>query len=336
MKVAIYSTHGFDQPYLEKAGAQKHDLVFIHEELNESTTHLAASCDAIALFTSDDASAEVLEKLAALGIRHIVLRSAGFDHVDLGAAKRLSIKVANVPAYSPYAVAEHAVALLMALNRRLKLSQELIGKQDFRLDGLTGTDLHGKTVGIVGMGKIGEAFARIMNGFGCNIICYDLHPKYAQEKELNVRFVQLPELCMKSDVISIHCPLNPETKHLFNRYTFALMKKGVILLNTARGAIIDTKDLLAALRAGIIGAAGLDVYEFEKGLFFRDHRNNALTDILFRELLGHPNVLITAHQAFLTETALRNIAETTISNLDCLASGKTCKNELRVPYEPEN
>jgi D-lactate dehydrogenase len=329
MRVAVYSTHGFDRPYLEQAAGQ-HELIFTDQELNETNTHLATSCEAVALFTSDRASAEVLEQLAHLGVKHIALRSVGYDHVDLAKAKALGLKVANVPAYSPYAVAEHAVALLMALNRRLRLSDEQIKQQDFRLDGLTGFDIHGKTVGIVGTGKIGEAFARIMNGFGCRLLCFDPQPNAALAKELPIRYTTLPELCMESDIISIHCPLNQHTRHLFDRHLFSLMKKGAFLINTARGPIINTADLIASLSNGTIGAAGLDVYEFEKGLFFRDHRTDEVRDILFKELMAFPNVLITGHQAFLTETALQNIADTTMNNLDCFDKGIPCRNELHA------
>jgi D-lactate dehydrogenase len=329
MRVAVYSTHPFDKPYLQRS-AGRHELIFIDGELNENNTHLAGSCDAAALFTSDNASAQVLEKLSALDVKFIVLRSAGFDHVDLQKAEELGLKVANVPAYSPYAVAEHAVTLLMALSRKLRLSQDLIREQDFRLDDLTGFEIHGKTVGIVGMGKIGEAFARIMNGFGCRLICFDPYPKRDLEKELNVQFVSFPELCMEADIISIHCPLNKETRHLFNDQSLSLMKKNAVLINTARGPVINTADLIDALSDGTIGAAGLDVYEFEKGLFFHDHRNDKIGDAMFNKLRTLPNVLITGHQAFLTETALKNIAETTIYNLNCYEKGKQCINELRI------
>ncbi len=332
MRVAVYSTHQFDKPYLIKA-AGTHELIFIDQELNQNNTQLAHSCEAVALFTSDNASAEVLEKLSALNIKYLVLRSVGYDHVDLKKANELGIKVANVPAYSPFAVAEHAITLLMALNRKLKLSQILIQRNDFRLDGLTGFDIHGKTVGIVGMGKIGEAFARIMHGFGCNLLCYDTQPKHDLETELNIKYVTFSELCKSSDVISIHCPLNTETKHLFNSRAFDLMKKGVYIINTARGPIIDTKDLITALDQGIVAAAGLDVYEFEKGIFFHDHQTDKVQDILFNKLITYPNVLVTAHQAFLTETALKNIAETTINNLNCFAENKLCPNELHVNHQ---
>ena len=331
MKVAVYSTHPFDKPYLVSA-AGKHELLFIDQELDENNTQLARSCNAVALFTSDHASAEVLEKLAQLSVKYIALRSVGYDHVDLKKAAELGLKVANVPAYSPYAVAEHAVTLLMALNRKLRLSEELIKKRDFRLDGLTGFDVHGKTVGIIGLGKIGEAFAQIMNGFGCKLLCFDPHPDHDLGRQLNIQFISFAELCTKSDIISIHCPLNKETRHLFNSHSFSLVKKGVFLINTARGPIIDTADLITALTNGTIGAAGLDVYEFEKGLFFCDHRNDNMQDPLFNKLISMPNVLITGHQAFLTETALRNIAETTISNLDCYEMGTKCVNELAANH----
>lgn len=329
MKVAVYSTHQFDKPFLIKA-AEHHELVFIDQELNANNTHLARSCEAVALFTSDNASAEIIEKLATLHVKYIVLRSVGFDHVDLKKANELGLKVANVPAYSPHAVAEHAVTLLMALNRKLKLSQSLIQKQDFRLDGLTGFDIHGKTVGIVGMGKIGETFAGIMKGFGCQLLYFDTQPKHTLEKELGIRYVSFSELCKSADIISIHCPLNAGTKHLFNSTIFNLMKKGVYIINTARGPVIHTLDLIEALDMGIVAGAGLDVYEFEKGIFFHDHQKDNIDDVIFGKLISNPNVLITAHQAFLTETALQNIAETTIYNLNCFQKKIQCSNELQV------
>ncbi len=328
MKVAVFSSHKFELPYLEKAFASNHEITFIEKELREETAELAKGCEAVALFTSDKADAAVLEKLAALGIRSIALRSVGFDHVDLKEAKLLNIKVANVPAYSPYSVAEHAVTLLTALNRKLNLSQELIRSNDFRLDGLTGFDVHEKTIGIVGIGKIGEMFARIMNGFGCKLLCYDPKPNKELEKQLNIKFVEFNDLCAQSDIISIHCPLNPATKHLFNKNSFAFMKKGVFIINTARGPIINTNDLMDALDSGIVAAAGLDVYEFEKGLFFHDHQNETLQDKTFEKLRSYKNVLITGHQAFLTQTALKNIADTTAYNLNCFEKGIVCENEL--------
>ncbi len=328
MNITVYSAHPFEMPYLTSALQAEHKLLVTEEELNETSVHLAESSSALVLFTSDKAGETILKQLAAYGVRYMALRSVGFDHVDLKVAKELNIKVANVPAYSPYSVAEHAVTLLMALNRHLTQSGKLIKSNDFRLDGLTGFDVHGKTVGIVGFGKIGQAFARIMNGFGCNLLCYDPHPDHESAKELNLQFVTLNELCSRSDIISIHCPLNASTRHLFNASVFAVMKKGVFLINTARGPVIKTEDLLRALDLGVFGAVGLDVYEFEKGLFFRDHRHEPLQDPLFEQLRTYGNVLITGHQAFLTETALTNIADTTAYNLKCFEKGLGCINEL--------
>lgn len=326
MKTTIFSTHPFERAYLSGSLSQ-HALTFTEKELSESTLSAAEGSEAVALFTSDKANGPVLEKLAAYGIKYIALRSVGFDHVDLFKAKELNMKVANVPAYSPYSVAEHAVTLLMALNRKLMRSQELMRANDFRLDGLTGFDVHGKTAGIIGMGKIGECFARIMNGFGCRLLCYDPYADRKLEKELNVRFTELDELLKHADIISVHCPLNDSTKHLLNERAFSIMKKGVFIINTARGPVIKTTDAIAALRSGVIGGLGIDVYEFEKGLFFHDHRQDKI-DELFEELRHFKNVLVTGHQAFLTETALQNIADTTAYNLDCFEKGIPCKNEL--------
>jgi D-lactate dehydrogenase len=328
MKTAIFSAHQFELPYLKQAFPTDHEYIFIEEPLNGETVHKAESCSAVSLFTSDKAEADILNKLGGLGIKHIALRSVGFDHVDLKSAKQLQMQVANVPAYSPYSVAEHAVTLLMALNRRLMLSQELMHSNDFRLDGLTGFDIHEKAVGIVGLGKIGQAFASIMNGFGCRILCYDPYPKPELEKKWNVQFVSLSELCNQSDIISIHCPLNASTTHLFDEELFSIMKNGVYLINTSRGSVIKTTDLIEALDKGIVAGAGLDVYEFEKGLYFGDHRNEAMTDVVFQKLRSYKNVLLTGHQAFLTETALKNIANTTAYNLSCFEKGLISKNAL--------
>lgn len=327
MKITVFSAHPFEMSFLS-AALSHHNAIFTEKELDNDSCSLAEGSRAVALFTSDKADGTVLEKLAACGVQYIALRSVGYDHVDLKKARGLNIKIANVPAYSPYAVAEHAVMLLLALNRKLIPSQKLIHEHDFRLDGLTGFDLHGKTTGIIGLGKIGECFARIMKGFGCNLLCYDPYANQALEKELGLKLTDLEELCKKSDVISIHCPLNASTEHLLNKNTFSIMKKGVHIINTARGPIVKTTDAIAALRSGVIGGLGMDVYEFEKGLFFHDHRKSPKTDKLFEELLAFKNVLITGHQAFLTETALQNIADTTAYNLNCFEKGIPSSNEL--------
>lgn len=315
MKTLIYSIHGFDKSFLEKEAEGKHELSYTEERLNASTAQLAKGYEAIAVFSSDIASAEVLEQLHANGIKYIATRSVGYDHIDLEKAKELGIKVANVPSYSPYAIAEHAVTLLMTLNRKIRLGQTLMQQNDFRLDQLVGFDLHGKTVGIVGTGKIGEAFARIMHGFGCKLIAYDIQQNKELIQATGIQYVSLEELCKIADVISVSCPLNKATKYLFNKAIFAQMKKGVVFINTARGGIVNTTDLLDALDSGIIASAGIDVYENEKPIFFNDLTRGMVADELFERLRKHPNVLVTGHQAFLTNEALQGIAGTTVCNL---------------------
>lgn len=328
MKIAIFSASDYELPFLKAACGDNHELIFINESLNERSADLARTCDAVMLFTSDSATEQVLVKLSKIGVKYIALRSVGYDHIDLKIANALHLKVANVPAYSPYSVAEHAVLLLMALNRKLLLGQELMKKNDFRLNGLTGFDMHGKTVGVVGLGKIGKVFSRIMNGFGCRLICYDLHPDVTLEKEMNLKFVNFSELCEQSNIISIHCPLTKDTKHMFNKTVLQQLRKDVYIINTSRGAVIKTDDLLYALDNGMIGGVGIDVYEFEKGLFFRDHRNSEIKDPHFEKLRRYKNVIITGHQAFLTENALKNIADASFYNLNCFEMGNICENEL--------
>lgn len=328
MKTLIYNIHGFDKPFLENAAHNKHELVFTEEHLNADTATLAKGFEAIALFTSDNASAEVLEKLWGYGVRFIALRSVGYDHVDLAKAKQLGIKVANVPAYSPYAIAEHAVALLLALNRKLILGQKLMDKKDYRLDQLVGFDLHGKTVGIIGTGKIGAAFAKIMHGFGCTLLGFDIEENKQLISETHIVYTSFDDICKKSDVISVHCPLNEATKYMFNESSFSKMKHGLVFINTARGGIVNTEDLIYALNSGIVAAAGLDVYQYEKSIFFHNLTDTTIADDLFMELRSHCQVLITGHQAFLTNEALRGIADTTIANLYGWAKNGFSENDL--------
>lgn len=327
MKVTVFSSFEYERPYLQKALAE-HQLEFVESALSAETAHLAKGSQAVCLFTADDASAPVLEKLAGQGVKYIALRSVGFDHVDVPSAKKLGLRVANVPRYSPYSVAEHAFALLLACVRKIPLSQQLIGKQDFRLNQLVGFDLHGRTIGLIGTGKIGEAFAKIAHGAGCKLIAFDFVQNEELKKLTGLQYVSLDELCKTSDVISLHCPLNAETRHILNSGRFSQMKDGVVIINTARGAVIDTEALVAALQSGKVGAAGLDVYEFEKGLFFYDHKGEILEDALFFKLRSFDNVLITGHQAFLTQEALLNISKTTAENLSLWAGGKSSPNEL--------
>lgn len=328
MRTLVYSSHGFDKPFLEAKADNKHLLSFTEQHLNADTIALAKGFEAVALFTSDNASAGILDELYLCGVRYIALRSAGYDHVDLIKAKQLGIRVANVPAYSPYAIAEHAVALLMAINRRLILGWQLMQQNDFRLDKLVGSDLHGKTVGIIGTGKIGMAFANIMNGFGCKIIAYDVEQNPELVSQAEVTYVPLNEVLQLSDIISVHCPLNKATTYLFDKNAFEKMKKGVLFINTARGGIVNTVDLIDALDKGIVGAAGLDVYENEKPIFFQDHSASAIKDELFQKLRSYPNVFITGHQAFLTNEALEGIAKTTIENLDMWSKNSVSDNEI--------
>lgn len=327
MKVIAYSTKVYDKPYLEKAAGEKHEILFTEKRLTLETASLVNGYDAVSLFTSDDASNTVLKKLGEAGVKYIALRSAGHDHVDLKSASQVGILVSNVPEYSPYSIAEHAVAMLMALNRNIVQSQLLMQLQDFRLDNLTGFDIHGKIVGVVGIGKIGMAFARIMTGFGAIVLASD-PVRNPEAEEVGVQYVPFAELIKKCDIFSIHCPLNDSTKNLFSKVQFNQMRTGSILINTSRGGIVNTTDLIEALDKGILGGACLDVYDKEKGLFFEDHRNSVLNDPAFARLRSFKNVLITGHQAFLTHEALSGIAGTTIHNLDLWEQGLFSPNEL--------
>jgi D-lactate dehydrogenase len=315
MKVLVYSTHNFDKPFLEEICCNPIELHFTEQSLSIETVGLAEGFEAIALFSSDKADAETLEKLFELGVRYIALRSVGYDHVDLIKAKELGIKVANVPSYSPYAIAEHAVAMLLALNRKLLKSQELFQQNDFRLDELVGFDLYHKTIGVVGTGKIGSAFARIMNGFGCRLLAYDPVENIELSADITIKYVSLETLCKESDVIALHCPLNKSNHYLFDKIKFDLMKDGVFFINTARGGLVNTEQLLEAIDNGKVAAAGLDVYENEKKLYFKNFKNKEIEDTLFEKLRNNKKVLLTGHQAFLTNEALKGIADTTQFNI---------------------
>jgi D-lactate dehydrogenase len=315
MRVLNFSTHEFDREYLERYSSGIHLFDFCDDALNLNTVKIASGYDAITLFTSDDASDPVLEKLSTLGVRYICLRSAGYDHVNLTRARELGIRVANVPAYSPYAVAEHALMLLMALNRKILTAADQLKNNDFRLNNLIGFDVHGKTIGVVGTGKIGSAFVHIMLGMGCKVLAYDIQENPILTLLENFEYTTLEHLCRQSDIIALFCPLNAQTRYMFKRELFYKMKRGVILINTARGGIVHTQDLIEAIENGQIGAAGLDVYENEKGIYFKDLRNTKISDPLFERLRNLPQVLLTAHQAFLTHEALEGIARTTVKNL---------------------
>lgn len=316
MKTLFFSIHEYDKPALKAAIGESHQVEMIPDQLSTETAHLAKGYDAVSLFTSDQARADVLTVLHENGVKFIALRSVGYEHVDLIKAKELGIKVANVPAYSPNSVAEHAVAILQMLNRKLHIAVQLQHVNDFTLNQLVGFDLFGKTVGIIGTGKIGAVFARIMKGFGCNLLAYDVETDNKLIEETQMQYTSFDQLCERSDVVAIFCPLNEATHYLLNKNSFQKMKKGVVIVNTARGAIINTIDLMDAIDKGIVAGAALDVYENEKPIFFKNHLSSRINDDLFTKLRSYPNVIITGHQAFLTNEALKGIAETTIFNLN--------------------
>ncbi len=315
MRIAVFSTKPYDRRFLDAANrGLKHELLYYEVRLSLETSDLVKDVDAVCAFVNDEVSEAVLSKLAEKGIRLIVLRSAGFNNVDLPAAKRLGITIARVPAYSPHAVAEHTIALLLALNRKIHRAYNRVREGNFALEGLLGFDLAGKTAGIVGTGKIGEIVSKILTGFGCAVLAFDPQPNPAC-LEMGVSYVPLDELLASSDIVSLHCPLTPATHHLINHEALGRMKHGMMLINTSRGAVIDTQAVLHGLKEGTIGNLGLDVYEEEADLFFEDLSGRFIDDDAFARLLTFPNVLITGHQAFFTAEALTNIAETTIANI---------------------
>ncbi len=330
MKTVCFSTKLFERNAFQSANLlYKHELTFIESYLNYNTATLANGFPAICAFVTDELNANVLTILAKQGTKLIALRSAGFNHVDLTAAKKLGLTVVRVPAYSPYAIAEHTIGLILALNRNIHKSYARVREGNFALDGLLGFDIHGKKVGIIGTGKIGAVVAHIIKGFGCNLLGYDVSPNPVCI-ELGMKYVNLPELFSESDIITLHCPLTPETHHLINAKTLEKMKDGVMIINTSRGATIDTKAAISGLKSGKIGYLGLDVYEEETDLFFQDLSSHIIQDDIFMRLLTFPNVLITGHQAFLTKEALENIAKTTLANITDCEFGRTFPNEVKA------
>lgn len=330
MQIAIFSTKPYDRRFLDAAGAGSgHRLTYFEAKLSIETCDLAAGAEAVCAFVNDDVSAGVLSNLSAKGIKLIALRSAGFNNVDLAAAKALRIAVARVPAYSPHAVAEHTLALILALNRKTHRAYNRVREGNFALEGLLGFDLAGKTAGVVGTGKIGEVVCRILVGFGCKVLAHDLQPNPACV-DIGVTYASTDELLAASDIITLHCPLAPTTHHLINEAALTRMKPGVMLINTSRGAVIDTRAVLKGLKQGVIGNLGLDVYEEEADLFFEDLSGRLINDDVFARLLTFPNVLITGHQAFFTKEALTNIAETTIANVTAFEKTGRAMHEVSV------
>ncbi len=330
MRVAVFSSKPYDRDSLVRHNLGQHELVFLEPRLTLETSPLAAGFDAVCLFVNDQANAEVLARLAEHGVRCIALRCAGFNNVDVPAAQAAGIRVVRVPTYSPHAVAEHTVALILALNRRIHRAFNRVREGNFSLEGLLGFDLVEKTVGVIGTGRIGAVFAGIMRGFGCRVLAYDLHPSETCQAA-GVEYLPLADVLAQADIVSLHCPLVPETRHLIHHQSIAAMKRGGMLINTSRGELIDTPAVIAALKSGQIGFLGLDVYEEEADLFFQDRSNNAIADDVFARLLTFPNVIITGHQAFFTETALSQIATTTLANLTALQAGEPCVNEVHAP-----
>lgn len=328
MKVAVFNTKSYDRQFLESANqTYHHELHFFTPNLTPDTAILAAGFPAVCVFINDSVNAEVITQLSAQGTQLIATRSAGFNHIDLVAAKKAGITIVRVPAYSPYAVAEHAVGLILTLNRKIHRAYNRVRDDNFSLEGLLGFDLQGATVGIVGTGKIGNCFANIMKGFGSHLLGYDVYQN-PDCLALGVEYVDFLELLSRSDIVSLHCPLTPETHHIINQNSLQHLKPGAMLINTSRGGLIDTEAVISAIKTGQVGYLGIDVYEMEETLFFQDLSDTIIQDDVFQLLQSFSNVVITAHQAFFTRNALEKIAETTLSNITQFETGMECQNKI--------
>lgn len=326
MKIAFFSTKVYDREFFNRY-VTSHKIMYTDASLNEQTVNLASGCTAVCVFVNDQLTDAVITELKRNGTTLIALRCAGFNNVDLAAARREGVRVVRVPDYSPHAVAEHAVALILTLNRKTHKAYNRVREGNFSLERLTGFDLYGKTVGVIGTGKIGQAFCDIMLGFGCRVLAFDLVANQPTEAR-GVQYLPLVDLFESADIISLHCPLNEQTRHMINRQTIAMMKEGVMLINTSRGGLVDTLAVIKGLKNGRIGYLGLDVYEQESKLFFNDLSENIIQDDDILRLISFPNVLITAHQGFFTEEALEQIARTTIANIDDYEAGHELVNRL--------
>ncbi len=327
LRVLVYDTHSYDREFLEAANQGRHQLAFTAAQLDQHTAALADGFDAVCLFVNDRADAAAMARFAERGVRCLVQRSTGFNNIDLDAAARHGITCMRVTEYSPHSVAEFAVGLLQTLNRRIHRAASRTRDHNFRLAGLLGRDLHGRTVGVVGTGRIGAIFARIMRGFGCPVLAYDIRPDGSLQQH-GVTYVPLDTLLRESEIVSLHTPLTPATHHLINAETLATMRHGVMLVNTSRGGLIDTKALVDAITTQRVSGVALDVYEEEEGKFFRDLSETVMDDEVLARLLSFPNVLLTSHQAFFTHEAMTTIAETTIGNLDDFVAGRRSRNLL--------
>lgn len=329
VRIAFFSTHAFDRQFFDAANrTHRHDIHYLEARLTPATSALAAGAPAVCAFVNDDLHADVLTALHASGVRLIALRSAGFNHVDLPKAFDLGLTVARVPAYSPHAVAEHAVAMMLSLNRKIHRAHARVREGNFALDGLLGFDMNGRTVGLVGTGKIGTVVARILTGFGCRLLAYDVavNPECA---DMGVQYRSLEDLWQQSDILSLHAPLTGDTRHMVDAAAIKRMKPGVMIINTSRGALVDTAALIDGLKSGQVGHLGLDVYEEEEQLFFRDLSAQVIQDDVFARLLTFPNVLITAHQGFFTREALQGISSITLENVSAFEHGRRTGNELQ-------
>jgi D-lactate dehydrogenase len=333
VRVHVFSAKPYDQRFFDQANRDgRHVLEYLDVSLNGRTTALAAGADAVCVFVNDVVDNAVLGQLARYGVRTVALRCAGFNNVDIDAAARRGICVVRVPSYSPHAVAEHTIALILSLDRHIHRAYQRVRDQNFALEGLLGFDLHGRTAGVVGTGQIGSIVARLLSAFGCTVLAHDpVHDPAAEAA--GVRYVPLDTLVGRGDVITLSCPLTSQTRHIIDEAAVAHMKRGVMLVNTGRGALIDTVAVVNGLKSGQIGSLAIDVYEEEGPLFYEDRSSQVLADDLFARLLTFPNVLVTAHQGFFTEEALTAIAATTMANLDAVAAGRPCANELTTRRE---
>jgi D-lactate dehydrogenase len=331
MKIALYSSKSYDQDYFERENKSfNYEIAYYEGSLKPSSVKLAVGFDVVCAFVNDKINRETLTNLHEIGVKLIALRCAGFNNLDLQAADELNIKVMRVPAYSPHAVAEHTVALILSLNRKIHKAYNRVRDNNFSLERLEGFDVYNKTVGVIGTGNIGSVFANIMKGFGCKVLAYDIH-KNSALTDIGVEYVDLPSLFMNSDIVSLHCPLNPSTAQIINRNTLGMMKKGSMLINTSRGKLINTADVIEALKTRHLGYLGIDVYAEEERIFFKDLSERIIDDELISRLMTFPNVLITAHQAFMTHEALEQIARTTLNNISDFSKG--IRNGNEVSYE---
>lgn len=330
MKITFFSTQPYDKKSFEEHNKNfAFNIKFLEVQLNEQTASLAEGADAVCAFVNDRINGPIIKQLSNAGVKVLALRCAGFNNVDLAAAKEYDLKVVRVPAYSPNAVAEHAVAMIMALNRKTHKAYNRIREQNFSLNGLLGFDLHGKTVGVIGTGNIGLVFCRIMLGFGCKVVAFDIH-KNSELTDSGVQYLPLENVFANSNIISLHCPLNEHTRYIVNKDSIESMQDNVMLINTSRGGLIDTRAVVKGLKSGKIGSLGIDVYEQEENLFFRDLSETIIEDDVISRLSSFPNVLITAHQGFFTREALAEIAETTLSNLKAFQMKESLVNEVKL------